>query len=277
MTYEERIRETRPRMSKSFTRLANFILDSYVQAALMTATELAHQVDVDAATVVRFAQKLEYSGFPELQTDIRNRVKQELLIKPEQAEEPDSVPGVVSSTMSHLSKALEQARKLLNVQAVSALADQFGKSRRIIIVPEGLGQAAAYNLMNLLEHGGFHVSQTIPSANDLARTIYSAHKGDLLLVIDISGDNDLLTRAVELANSQGLITAAIVGAASHSTATKANLVLAAQNQPDIGLGMVVVDAIIYTLAETLRWQYSDRFDGAEEKIKNLFMKIQKSN
>ena len=71
VSYEKRIREARPRMSKSFARLAEFILDSYVQSALMTATELAHQVDVDAATVVRFAQMLEYRGFPELQREIK--------------------------------------------------------------------------------------------------------------------------------------------------------------------------------------------------------------
>lgn len=276
MTYEERIRETRPRMSKSFTRLANYILDSYVQSALMTATELAHQVDVDAATVVRFAQKLGYSGFPELQTNIKDRVKQDLILGPEQAEEPDSISGVVNGTMTHLSKALEQARKLLDVNAVSGLADQIGKSNRILIAPEGLGQAAAYNLLNLLEHGGFFVSETNPAATDLARSIYSADKGDLLIVIDISGDNELLTQAIELAKSEGIVTAAIVGAASHSSATKADLVLAAQNQPDIGLGIVVVDAIIYTLAEALRWQYEDRFAGSEEEIKKLFNKIQGS-
>jgi predicted transcriptional regulator len=159
MTYEERIRETRPRMSKSFTRLANFILDSYVQSALMTATELAHQVDVDAATVVRFAQKLGYSGFPELQNQIKDRVKQDLILRPEQAEDPDSISGVVNSTMAHLRMSIEQARKLLDVGAVSDLADQFGKSRRILLAPEGLGQAAAYNLLNLLEYGGFLVNQ----------------------------------------------------------------------------------------------------------------------
>jgi DNA-binding MurR/RpiR family transcriptional regulator len=276
MTYEERIRETRPRMSKSFTRLANYILDSYVHAALMTATELAHQVDVDAATVVRFAQKLGYSGFPELQTDVKNRVKQDLLIRPEQAEEPDSVPGVVNATMLDLSKAIEQARKLLDVNAVSELTDQFGKAGRILIAPEGLGMAAAYNLVNLLEHGGFKVTQTIPTATDLARSIYSAEAGDLMVVIDISGNTGELTKAIELAKSKGIVTVAIVGAASHSTASKADLVLAAQNQPDIGLGIVVVDAIIYTLAKALHWQYKDRFKGSEEEIKNYFERIQSS-
>jgi DNA-binding MurR/RpiR family transcriptional regulator len=186
MAYEERIREIRPRMSKSFARLADYILDSYVQAALMTATELAHQVDVDAATVVRFAQKLGYSGFPELQDDIKERVKQDLLIRPEQASEPDSVPGVVSAAMRQLLEAIEQARLLLDVDSINSLVKVVGKARRIIVAPEGLGQAAAYNLGNLLQQGGFLVTQTQPGATDLAQAISIASKEDLLLVIDVA-------------------------------------------------------------------------------------------
>ena len=88
MSYENRIRENRQKMSKSFARLADYLLDHYVQAALMTATELAHQVDVDAATVVRFAQRLGYGGFPELQNEIKDKVKRDLLVRPEKAADP---------------------------------------------------------------------------------------------------------------------------------------------------------------------------------------------
>jgi DNA-binding MurR/RpiR family transcriptional regulator len=274
MTYEERIREARPRMSKSFARLADYILDSYVQAALMTATELAHKVDIDAATVVRFAQRLDYSGFPELQDEIKERVKQDLLIRPEQAADQDSIAGVVSATMHRLHEAIEQARLLLDADAVGELVQAIGKARRIIIAPEGLGQAAAYNLVTLLDQGGFMVAQTQPAVTDLARTVSSAAKDDLLLAIDVAGDAPFIARALAEANSLGIPTAAIVGAASHQSANVANVVLAAQNQPDIGIGIVVVDAIVYTLAEALRWQYQERFVGADEAIGAIFERIQ---
>ena len=81
MLYEDRIRRERPEMSKSFAKLADFLLNSYIEAAFMTASELAHALDLDAATVVRFSQFLGYSGFPELQREIRSRVKNDLLIR----------------------------------------------------------------------------------------------------------------------------------------------------------------------------------------------------
>jgi hypothetical protein len=42
MQYEDRIRRERPDMSKSFAKLADFLLNSYIEAAFMTASELAH-------------------------------------------------------------------------------------------------------------------------------------------------------------------------------------------------------------------------------------------
>ena len=61
MSYEDAIRQERSQMSKSFAKLADFLLDSYVEAAFMTASELAQALNLDAATVVRFSQHLGYS------------------------------------------------------------------------------------------------------------------------------------------------------------------------------------------------------------------------
>ena len=46
LTYEDRIRRERPNMSKSFAKLGDFLLDSYVEAAFMTASELAHALKI---------------------------------------------------------------------------------------------------------------------------------------------------------------------------------------------------------------------------------------
>lgn len=273
MSYQDRIREAYPSLSKSFIRLADFILDSYVQAALMTATELAHQVDVDAATVVRFAQKLGYSGFPEFQDDIKDHVKQDLLIRPQQAANPDSVPGVVDATMQRLQEALEQARLLMDSDKVAKFVEMVGTARRVVIAPEGLGQAAAYNLMNLLEQGGFLVAVSQPAASDLARAVSTALPQDLILAIDVAGD-PVLARAVSEARGRNIPTAAIVGAASHDTANSADVALAAQNAPNQGVGLVVVDALVFMLAQAIRWQYQDRFAGADIAIAAMFERIQ---
>jgi DNA-binding MurR/RpiR family transcriptional regulator len=274
MSYENRIRESRHKMSKSFSRLADYILDNYVQAALMTATELAHQVDVDAATVVRFAQRLEYSGFPELQDEIKNKVKQDLLFKPEQAATPDTFAAVVDNTMQRMKDSIEQARMLLDIDELDRIVEEIGKARRIIIVSDGLGQVAAYNLLNLLEQGGFLVSVAQSGVVDLARTVSTVSKDDLILAIDVAGAAPYLPRALAEASVIGISTAAIVGAASHKSAVEADVAIAAQNQEVIGLSVILVDVIVYALAEALKWKYGERFSGADKFIEELFERIQ---
>jgi DNA-binding MurR/RpiR family transcriptional regulator len=273
MSYESLIRENRQSLSKSFSRLADYLLDNYVQAALMTATELAHQVDVDAATVVRFAQRLGYSGFPELQDEIKSKVKNELLVKPKAAQDPDSFTSVVDMTMQRMNQALEQVRKLLDVDALLQIVQKIGDARRIIIISDGLGQVAAYNLLNLLEPGGFLVSVVQPGVVDLARTVSTTTKQDLVLAIDVAGAAPYIARTLSEAAVNDVASVAIVGAASYQSALEAEVVLAAQNVDDISLAVVVVDVLVYALAESLKWKYSEKFAGMDKTIREVFERL----
>lgn len=275
MSYEDKIRDKRAGMSKSFAKLADFLLDAYVEAAFMTATELAHALKLDAATVVRFSQHLGYEGFPGLQSEIRNRVRADLLTRPIQAAEPDSVPGIVTEAMQQLSLAIEQTRISLDTDQVDQLVQKIGQARRIIILPEGPAQAAAYNLVHLLEPGGFRVYIARQGVTDLAQTIYTATSQDLFLAIEVTGDLHYLGRALQAAREREIPTAAIVGAPAHTSAQVADIVLAARAHPSLEVRMITVDAIVYVLAQAIHWQFSDRFSGAQQTIAKLATFIQK--
>lgn len=274
MTYEERIRAERPNMSKSFAKLADFLLDSYVESAFMTASELAHVLDLDAATVVRFAQHLGYTGFPKLQREIRERVRDDLLVRPVQARESESVPGVVAKAMSELSLALEQSRITLDTDAMAQLVEKIGEVRRIVVLPENPAQAAAYNLVHFLEQGGFPIYIARGGIADLARTVHTSTPQDLLIALEVSGQAPYIASALEEARQKGISTAAILGAASLASARAADCVLAARAHPSLGVGIVSIEAIIYALAQALYWRFADRFAGAEQAIAELSERIQ---
>jgi DNA-binding MurR/RpiR family transcriptional regulator len=273
-SYEERIRKERPNMSKSFSKLADFLLDSYVEASFMTASELAHELNLDAATVVRFSQHLGYTGYPKLQREIRDRVKRDLLIRPEQAKDPNSVPGIVANTIQELIHALEQLRISLDTEAMSRLVEMIGQARRIVILPEAPAQPAAYNLVYFLEQGGFSVYTARSGVVDLARTVHTATAQDLLLAVDVGGSAPSIARTLAEAQEKGIPTAAIVGAASIPSARAADTVLEAEANPSLGVGIVAIEAIIYALVQTLRKRFADRFAGADQAIADLSTRIQ---
>ena len=76
--FREKIQQKHDELTPSFRKLADFIQTNELDAAFMTATELADRLEVDAATVVRFAQELGYSGFRELSKEIQEVVRADL-------------------------------------------------------------------------------------------------------------------------------------------------------------------------------------------------------
>ena len=277
MSYEDRIRQERASMSKSFAKLADFLLDSYIEAAFMTASELAHELDLDAATVVRFAQTLGYKGFPDLQREIRQRVLTDLLVRPEQAKDAESVPGVVTNAMQDLSLALEQTRISLDTDALADLVVKIGEARRIVLLVENPAQAAAYNFVHFLEQGGFPIYIARSGVADLARTVHTSTLQDLLIAVEVSGQSPYIAGALDAAQQRGLPTAAILGSASLNSARAADVVLAARSNPSLGIGIISIESIIYALCQALRWRFADRFAGAEQAIAELTADIQYTN
>lgn len=275
MTYEERIRRDRPTMSKSFAKLADFLLDSYIQASFMTASELAHALNLDAATVVRFSQHLGYKGYPELLREIRDKVRRNLLYRPP-AEKTESLPGVVTTALDSLRQELDQMRLMLDIASIEKLVNAIGTARRIILLVESPAQPAAYNLVYFLEQGGFPIYIARPGVIDFARTVHTASQQDLLLAIDVTGQSPFIGRSLAEAMARKIPTAAIVGAASLPTARSASVVLAASEHPSSTSGMIVISAIIYILVEALHWSFSQRFSGAEQAIADLATRIQET-
>ncbi len=276
MAYEERIRHERPKMSKSFAKLADFLLDYYVEAAFMTASELAQALDLDAATVVRFSQHLGYSGFPKMQREIRQRVKEELLIRPHEAKIEDSVAGVVQRSIEDIWLAVEKTQNSLDIEALERLVNQIGNARRIIILPEIAAQPSAYTLLLSLEEGGFPVYVSRTGIADMARIINYINQLDLIIAMEVSGQSVYITRAMALAQDKGIQTAAIIGSASLASARYANTVLSAQAKDSIGMAIVSIDTIVYLLIQVLRWRFSERFTGTEQAITDLVKKIYES-
>ncbi len=180
---------------------------------------------------------------------------------------------MVSNTIGKMQAAVERVGKMLDVDAVGRLVKQIGASRRVIIVPDGLGQVAAYNLLSLLEQGGFLVSIVQPGVVDLARTMLTASRDDLVIAVDVAGASPYIARALSEADRMGIDTAAIVGAASHQSGLEADIVIAAQNQSEVSMSIVAMDMVLYTLAEALQWKYPDRFAGKEAAIEAVFERI----
>ena len=74
----ERLEERMPGLSKSQRRIASHLLSHYDEAAFLSAADLASQLDVSEATVVRFAKAIGYDGFPQLKRALQSVYRSEV-------------------------------------------------------------------------------------------------------------------------------------------------------------------------------------------------------
>jgi DNA-binding MurR/RpiR family transcriptional regulator len=71
------LRERGPRLPKRLRQVADHVMVHPEEMALSTAAQIAEKAGVQASTLVRFAQALDYSGFSELQQVFRERLRRQ--------------------------------------------------------------------------------------------------------------------------------------------------------------------------------------------------------
>ncbi len=272
-TYEERIREVRGGLSPSFVRLADFLLDSYAEASFLTATELAHTLDLDPATVVRFAQKLGYPGYPELQREIRQKVKDQLLARHEA--EPATAAAACDAALLEVSRALDLTRRSLPVQAAQGILDALDGAKRIVLLAEGLAVPPARTLATWLEAAGYAVIFANSGVPEMAGALAGVRKGDLLLAVIIEEQTPFIARALAEARSGGVRTAALVASPSAQAAQHADLLLTAHASPDPAVGGILIQALVVALVRMLLHARPGLFRPVQDRVSELTQRLLK--
>jgi len=103
-----------PRMSKGQKLIAEYILKHYDKAAFMTASKLGISVGVSESTVVRFANELGFTGYPELQKALQELIKtklttvQRIELSNNFVNEESALKGVLKSDMENIRGTLEK-------------------------------------------------------------------------------------------------------------------------------------------------------------------------
>lgn len=133
----EKIRQLYPQLTKSQRRIADFVVSSYKEMAFMTAARLASRLAVNEATIIRFAQRLGYPGYPELVEEVRALVQEELRT----VYEPAQVLGTQESLLRALRLELEALQRTLShisPQLAREAMEVIAQAERIYVLGQGL-------------------------------------------------------------------------------------------------------------------------------------------
>jgi len=213
--------------SKGQRSIASYILGHYEKAAYMTASKLGQAAGVSESTVVRFAFELGYDGYPELQQDLAEMIKNKLTslqrieVASEQIGEDDVLDKVLNIDIEKIKKTLDEtSRESFNGAVESIVGAQtiyILGSRSASILARFL--ALYFNIM-------FDSVKLIhtTSSSEMFEQIMRINSNDIMIGISFPRYSKKTVKALEFAANNGAKVVAMTDSASSPLAKRAEVI-----------------------------------------------------
>ncbi len=229
--YREKIREYYDHLSRSYRKVADYIMSNYYDVAFMTAAQLAYAVGVDTTTVVRFSQRLGYNGYPDLLQDVREQVKSEIYAayepKPLAPEDP---AGVFKDRIEQERQNLQQMLVQNPPDHLGAVARLLESIERIVVVGEGYAETVAEMVAQQFRHRGVQADYLPNDAVKKAATLMTLDCNVLVIGISATSYGRDVARAMEFARARGAKTLGIIGSLASPVNRMSDLVIYAPTE-----------------------------------------------
>lgn len=189
-----KIRALLPSLSSSEEKLADFILHSPGALRDLSSQKLAASVGVSQSSVVKFAQKLNYKGYPALKLDILDDITN-TNANPQQLHGSirvnDDYVTMCSKLVQSKITVLQQTQSLNEEHAIDAAVDLLLRARRVILTGLGGSALVAKDFCFKLQKLGITALSEVDGHAQLALVTTLDHN-DVVFAISESG----LTREV---------------------------------------------------------------------------------
>jgi len=247
----ERISRHYSTLTKSQRSLADHVMQSYQSVAFMTASRLAEVVGVNESTVIRFAQRLGYAGFPDMVADIQSLVRRDLEPGHDLGvgrQEEDSFYSALAAGVGLMQRCVSQ----LPTDLVRSAREILGEARRVVAIGEGRAAPLAVYLAETLCGVGVEAQSATADSLCLAAALSRADRDMLVVGVDLGGRCTRVARALEHARAQGAHTLALSDSALSPCAQMAEVVLCcagggALSRCGGGALVMVIDALVQSL------------------------------
>ncbi len=259
------------RLSKGQKLIAQYIMSNYDKAAFMTAARLGEKVGVSESTVVRFANAIGYEGYPQLQKQLQEMVKNKLTTV--QRIEMTSGYSSIDSVLKNILKSdIENIRSTIDEidersfdQAVKGISD--AKSiyiiglRSSIVLSEFLGF-----YLNFIRDNIHIVTYTI---GDIFEQLFRIGKEDLVIAMGFPRYSSKTVKALGYAKSRGAKTVVITDSMLSPLCNYGDNILIAKSNMESFLDsivapMSVLNALIVAVGINEKQKISASFARLEE-------------
>jgi DNA-binding MurR/RpiR family transcriptional regulator len=264
----EKIRQLYPKLTKSQKRLADYIAVSYQEAAFMTASRLARTLLINEATVIRFAQRLGYPGYPELVHDIQEIVQDELRTRAREELSADGQETLLTVLEREL-EVLQRAVGRVTPEVAQQVNDLVGSAERVLIVGEGISGALASVMCGSLRALGIPAENPGADALSLAVALDGIAPGCVVIGISATGESWEVANALRYACESGARTLALAWSPVAPTAQSAELAICCPASELKAPSVAVIATLMDALVQTVAVQRAEAVQERSERLNQL--------
>jgi DNA-binding MurR/RpiR family transcriptional regulator len=268
--FQEKIAQHYARLGRNQKKIADFLTQRYREAAFINAFALSQRLDVDPATVTRFAQRLGYAGYPELLREIQQMVKKELQGAHKTPVDANDEEGVFLRSLAQEKENLERVITHVRGDTVAAVVAALREAGMIFVVAQGLARGPAQTFVACLRGLLGMAAELVPGGQLGAVTsLASLGEQDVLLGVSLAAPYDDTAQLLRLAQARGVRTIGISTSHTSPTTSSASLILVCPGETATGIPSVVsVEAVLSALFQVLAIQQPERLRNSKDGLLN---------
>ncbi len=186
---------------KTERKIAAYLLGNFDKSLHSTLLELADEIGVSDASIVRFCKSIGYTGFQEYKINAAMQCVPEPRLYNPSLSVDDSPAELCNKIFAIESSALEQTKQELDIKVMNEVADLLINAKRINLVGTGGSAISARDFQHKLLKIG--VRAELQEDKDLQLMSASLlTENDVLFAISHSGSNLHVAETIDLAKKQ---------------------------------------------------------------------------
>lgn len=275
--FNQRINSRLDQLTKSERKIADYLQRNFEEAAFFSAAELAERLNLSEATIVRFAQSIGFSGFPELRQCLQELFKEKVThatrLRKKLAElspETHVLEQVMAMEMEYLTDALRTASREAFDEAVRLICG----AKRLFVY----GLSGSATLAELLEHRlrrfGMEVVPLTQSGREVCEKLLMLTDEDVFFALLFFNLSEVMVSTLDYAKHCGCQVILLTDTLGPHLRDKVDVLLEARRGPVMAfhsliVPMAIIQALIIAVAvadEEKSMATLDRLDDIRERL-----------
>jgi DNA-binding MurR/RpiR family transcriptional regulator len=216
-------------------KVLDYILKHTDQAVFLTATDLAHQIGVSDASIVRLAQALGYNGYPDLKKRMRDLIQPHFTTVHRLGQTVRKVESVSDILANVLIADLINLRKTLedtDPEVFSKVVETLDGARRIYVIALRSAHCLAVFMASALRFLGRDVKLMTPGTGEMWEQMRDLESCDVVVGFSFPRYTRITVQAMTYAGERGAKVVAVTDGELSPLALSAGLVLTVPYQID---------------------------------------------